>query len=66
MVVSFRHRFSHWTQGLFQANYTYGSQRCFGDGGRKLHTTNRTIGFSQAHIGQESNRIGLDRFTGRT
>jgi hypothetical protein len=24
MVVSFRHRFSHWTQGLFQANYTYG------------------------------------------
>ena len=24
MVVSFRHRFSRWTQGLFQANYTYG------------------------------------------
>src|SRR5258708_1743568 len=23
MVVSFRHRFSRWTQGLFQANYTY-------------------------------------------
>jgi hypothetical protein len=24
LVVSFRHRFSRWTQGLFQANYTYG------------------------------------------
>jgi hypothetical protein len=24
VVVSFRHRFSRWTQGLFQANYTYG------------------------------------------
>ena len=24
MVVSFRHRLSRWTQGLFQANYTYG------------------------------------------
>lgn len=24
MVVSFRHRFSRWTQGLFQANYTFG------------------------------------------
>ena len=24
MVASFRHRFSRWTQGLFQANYTYG------------------------------------------
>jgi hypothetical protein len=24
MVVSFRHRFGRWTQGLFQANYTYG------------------------------------------
>jgi hypothetical protein len=24
MVLSFRHRFSGWTQGLFQANYTYG------------------------------------------
>ena len=24
MVVSFRHRFSRWSQGLFQANYTYG------------------------------------------
>jgi Carboxypeptidase regulatory-like domain/TonB dependent receptor len=24
MVVSLRHRFSRWTQGLFQANYTYG------------------------------------------
>jgi hypothetical protein len=24
MVVSFRHRFQHWGQGLFQANYTYG------------------------------------------
>jgi len=23
MVVSFQHRFTHWTQGLFQANYTY-------------------------------------------
>jgi hypothetical protein len=23
MVVSFRHHFSRWTQGLFQANYTY-------------------------------------------
>jgi integrase len=33
------------------------SHRCLGDGGRKLHTTNRTIGFSQAHIVRESNRI---------
>jgi hypothetical protein len=24
MVVSFQHRFSRWSQGLFQANYTYG------------------------------------------
>jgi hypothetical protein len=24
MVVSFKHRFSRWTQGLVQANYTYG------------------------------------------
>ena len=24
MVVSFRHRLSRWTQGLFQVNYTYG------------------------------------------
>ena len=24
MVISFQHRFSRWTQGLFQANYTYG------------------------------------------
>jgi Carboxypeptidase regulatory-like domain len=24
MVTSFRHRFSRWSQGLFQANYTYG------------------------------------------
>jgi hypothetical protein len=24
MVVSFRHRFHRWGQGLFQANYTYG------------------------------------------
>ncbi len=24
MVVSFRHQFSGWTQGLFQVNYTYG------------------------------------------
>jgi hypothetical protein len=24
MVVSFRHRFSRWTQGQFQTNYTYG------------------------------------------
>jgi hypothetical protein len=24
MVVSFRHWFSHWTNGLFQTNYTYG------------------------------------------
>jgi hypothetical protein len=24
MVVSFQHRFTHWTQGMFQANYTYG------------------------------------------
>jgi hypothetical protein len=24
MVVSFKHRFSRWTQGLLQANYTYG------------------------------------------
>lgn len=24
MVVSFRHRFSRWSQGLLQANYTYG------------------------------------------
>ena len=24
LVGSFRHRFSRWTQGLFQANYTYG------------------------------------------
>jgi hypothetical protein len=24
MVVSFEHRFTHWGQGLFQANYTYG------------------------------------------
>jgi len=23
-VISFQHRFSRWTQGLFQANYTYG------------------------------------------
>jgi len=23
-VISFRHRFSRWSQGLFQANYTYG------------------------------------------
>jgi hypothetical protein len=23
MVISFRHQFTHWTQGLFQANYTY-------------------------------------------
>ena len=23
LVVSFQHRFSHWSQGLFQANYTY-------------------------------------------
>jgi hypothetical protein len=24
VVVSFKHQFTHWTQGLFQANYTYG------------------------------------------
>jgi hypothetical protein len=24
MVVSFEHRFTHWGQGLFEANYTYG------------------------------------------
>jgi hypothetical protein len=24
MVISFRHRFSRWSQGFFQANYTYG------------------------------------------
>ena len=24
MVVSFQHRFTRWTQGMFQANYTYG------------------------------------------
>jgi hypothetical protein len=24
MVASFQHRFSRWTQGLFQANYTFG------------------------------------------
>jgi len=24
MVISFKHQFSHWTQGVIQANYTYG------------------------------------------
>ena len=24
MVISFKHQFVHWTQGVFQANYTYG------------------------------------------
>lgn len=33
------------------------SQRCFGDGGRKLHTTNRTIGFSQAFARESIDEI---------
>ena len=24
MVISFKHRFTRWTQGVLQANYTYG------------------------------------------
>jgi len=31
----------------------------YGDGGRKLHTTNRAIGFSQAHIESHDAVSGL-------
>jgi len=47
MVVSFQHRFTLWTQGLFQANYTYSHAFDQVSNGGLLGFTNASLAFPQ-------------------